>query len=174
MPDAIRDGIIALAQFTALARSPVFHDRRTGAIDLIPEPEGPGRLAKQLALLARALAIVRQEREVSLTTYLTVVQVANDTLPAPRQVMLNAVKEQDVSASTSEIASATRYPTESARRYLEELAAVQLVTLEAEGQGHAHRWRESKTLQDLREEISRPLPVDDYFTNKTRVGEIGE
>jgi hypothetical protein len=56
----------------------------------VPEPEAPGRLAKQFDLLARALAVVRQEPAVSLTDYSTVVQVANDTLPTTRQTMLQA------------------------------------------------------------------------------------
>ena len=52
MPEPITDGIIALSEFTAKARSPVFFDPKTNAIDLVPEPEAPGRLAKQFDLLA--------------------------------------------------------------------------------------------------------------------------
>jgi DNA-binding IclR family transcriptional regulator len=38
-----------------------------------------------------------------------------------------------ISASTTDIATATDYPTSSARRYLEELTAVKLVTRKSEG-----------------------------------------
>src|SRR5262245_38606672 len=76
-PAPILEAVAALAEFTARARSPIFFDARRGEIDLIPEPEAPGRLAKQFMLLARALAVVRQEPAVSLTSYATVVQVAN-------------------------------------------------------------------------------------------------
>jgi FaeA-like protein len=158
MADSITDGIVALAQFTARARSPVFFDPKTSAIDLIPEPEAPGRLAKQFDLLARALAIVRQERQVSLETYATVMQVANDTLPTTRQTILQAViATSPFSATTTEIATATDYPTTSARRYLQELTAMKLVNRKPEGHGMPDKWDTSDLLQKLLREIRNPL-----------------
>jgi hypothetical protein len=67
LPAAIQEGLTALACFAALARSPIFTDPR-GEIELIPEPEAPGRLVKQLAILAEALSVVRGEAAVSLET----------------------------------------------------------------------------------------------------------
>jgi hypothetical protein len=168
MPDAIGEAIAALAEFTARARSPVFFDRRTGEIDLIPEPEAPGRLAKQLSLLARALAVVRQESEVSLATYATVMTTANDTLPAPRRVVLEAVRASETPATTTAVGEATDYPTSSARRYLQELAAVKLVTKISEGQGKADRWSVGPDLQALLDDISRPFVIEGDLTNKVR------
>ena len=90
-------------------------------------------MPEPIDLLARALAVVRQEPAVSLATYSTVVQVANDTLPTTRQTMLQALLATSsstifgpVAASTTDIATATDYPTSSARRYLEELTAVKV------------------------------------------------
>jgi hypothetical protein len=155
-PAPIMAAVAALAEFTARARSPVFFDRRTGDIDLIPEPEAPGRLAKQFMLLARALAVVRREPVVSTTTYTTVVQVAHDTLPATRQVVLQAVLAQDAAASTVDIATSTDYPTSSTRRYLQELAAVRLVTRQPDP-GKADRWSASDDLLSLLSDIRQPL-----------------
>ena len=171
MSDTIVQGVAALAEFTALARSPVFFDRRTGEIDLIPEPEAPGRLAKQLVLLARALAVVRQESAVTLETYTTVVNVANDTLPAPRQAVLQAVKQAPEPATTTEIGTATDYPTSSARRYLQELAAHKLVTRLADGPGKADRWSPGVALHSLMEDIRGPYEAAERdLTNKVRDG----
>ena len=55
--------IANLATFCTTARSAVMRDWR-GEIEYIPEPEGPARLAKQLALFGKALAIVRGKSEV--------------------------------------------------------------------------------------------------------------
>jgi hypothetical protein len=79
-PD-ISEGLCALAEFAAVARSPIHFDYR-GEIDYIPEPEGPACLVKQLALMSQALSLVRAEPETSLTTYVTACAVAQDTLPA--------------------------------------------------------------------------------------------
>jgi hypothetical protein len=151
------EALAALAEFTALARSPVFFDSR-GEIDLIPEPEAPGRLAKQLALLAQALAAVRSEPCVSATTYLTLYQVAQDTMPTQRRVVVEAVLDPRRSGplTTTEAAEATRYPTTTARRYHQELAAVQLVDRLPEGPGRPDRWAASERLVDLLTAMKAP------------------
>jgi response regulator of citrate/malate metabolism len=97
---------------------------------------------------------------VGLSTYVTVSQVAQDTLPAQRQVMLEVLLEPHrlEPATTTEIAKATRYPTVTARRYLQELAALRLVDrLSAEGQGHPDRWSASSLLSGLLNDMNRPL-----------------
>lgn len=155
MGEPVMDGIVALASLTARARSPVLYDRRD-AIELVPEPESPGRLAKALALLARALAVVRGERIVSVPTYLTVAQVAQDSIPAPRRAALEAVLETP-DATTSAVGEAIGYPTTTARRYLAELVAVGLLERSSDGPGHADRWAPSDLLRQLLTDVRRPL-----------------
>jgi hypothetical protein len=169
MSEPMKGGITALADFTARARSPVFFDRRTGQIDLIPEPEAPGRLAKQFDLLAKALAVVRQTATVTLADYLTIVQVAHDCLPSTRQVVLEQILGTTESLSTTEIAENTGYPTESARRFLQELVAVKLVTrITAGKQGSADRWTASDDLLSLKHDIATLVEPETDPTNNVR------
>jgi hypothetical protein len=158
MSNCTMEAIAALAEFVAMARSPVLFDQR-GDIDFIPAPEGPGRLAKQLALLAQALAAVRSEHEVGLSSYLTVYQVAQDTVPAQRRVMLEVLLAPEClePPTTSAVAEATRYPTSTARRYLQELSAVRLVERLTEGQGHRDRWQASSLLVGLLDAMKMPI-----------------
>ena len=136
IPAEISEGLCALAEFAAVARSPIHFDHR-GDIDYIPEPEGPARLVKQLALTTQALSLVRAEPEASLTTYVTACAVAQDTLPAQRRVVLEALLDPERSdgATTTAVAEATKYPTSTARRYLQELAALRLVDRQPAEQG---------------------------------------
>lgn len=166
MPEPIEDGIIGLATLAASARSPVLYDARN-CIELIPEPESPGRLAKALALLTRALAVVRGERTVSLATYLTTAQVAQDTIPAPRRAALEAVLLAP-SATTPEVGKAIGYPTSTARRYAQELAAVGLLDRTSEGQGYADRWTPTEKLLGLLRDVRRPLGDHAGKTHPTR------
>jgi hypothetical protein len=154
----IREGLCALAEFAAVARSPIHFDYR-GEIDYIPEPEGPARLVKQLALMSQALSLVRAEPETSLTTYVTACAVGQDTLPAQRRVVLEALldPEHDGPATTTAIAEATKYPTSSARRYLQELTALRLVDRQPAEQGRADRWSPSDRLRDLLCAMRAPL-----------------
>src|SRR5262249_11891294 len=120
-------------------------------------------LAKQLSLLARATAIVRGEREVNLATYITVSQVAQDTLPAQRQVMLEVLLDPArlQPPTTTDIATATRYPTAPERGYLQARAAARLVDRVAgEGPGHRARWSPSGLLTALLEDMNRPLTLE--------------
>ncbi len=158
IPAEISEGLCALAEFAALARSPIHFDHR-GDIDYIPEPEGPARLVKQLALTTQALSLVRAEPEASLTTYVTACAVAQDTLPAQRRVVLEALldPEQSDGATTTAVAEATKYPTSTARRYLQELAALRLVDRQPAEQGRVDRWSPSDRLRDLLSAMNAPL-----------------
>lgn len=153
--EPLLDGVVALATLAARARSPVLYDR-LNCIELVPEPEAPGRLAKALAALARALAVVRGERVVSIQSYRTAAQVAQDSIPAPRRAVLEVVlRMRDV--TTSAVGEAVGYPTTTARRYLAELAAVGLVERFSDGLGHADRWAPSGLLRQLLTDARRPL-----------------
>jgi hypothetical protein len=148
IPETVEDRLAALAVFTARARSGVVWDARGGDIEYVPEPEGPGRLAKQLATLARGLAIVRGHPTVSPADYGTVARVARDTVPAYRAVMLDQLVTRHGGARTPtpDIATAAGYPTSTARRYLLELHAMKLAEREP---GHPDRWRLSPLAVDL-------------------------
>jgi hypothetical protein len=166
IPSDISEGLCALAEFAAVARSPIHFDYR-GEIDYIPEPEGPARLVKQLALMSQALSLVRAEPETSLATYVTACAVAQDTLPAQRRVILEALlaPERGETATTTEITEATKYPTSSARRYLQELTALRLVDRQPAEQGRADRWSPSDRLRDLLSAMSAPLSSTPLSSN---------
>ncbi len=156
VPPEMVAGIVALADFASRARSPVIFNQR-GDVELMPGVEAPGRLAKQFFLLGQALAVVRAEPEMSLATYLTVMQVAHDTVPAPRQAALAVVLAKDGgTVTTTDVALATRYPTSTARRYLQELECVGLVERSVAGAGRADEWSPSEDLLALREDLLRP------------------
>lgn len=155
IPDPIRTRLAALAAFTARARSGVVWDWH-GEIEYVPEPEGPGRLAKQLATLARGLAVVRDTREVTPAEYLTVYRVAEDTIPAQRRAMLAPLMDFPEALETGRLAELARYPTSTARRYLHELAAMGLVDRLPQGQGKADRWQPSELAIRLLDQAAPP------------------
>lgn len=158
IPEPLLDRLAALAAFTARARSGVVWDQR-GEIEYVPEPEGPGRLAKQLATLGRGLAVVRDSRELTEADYLTVYRVAEDTVPAQRRAMLAPLLRAfgPESLETAAIAEEAGYPTSTARRYLHELAAMRLVARTPGGQGRADRWQLSSLAAEL---LDKAAPLD--------------
>ena len=73
--------------------------------------------------------------------YLTVFRVAEDTVPAQRRAMLAPLLDTLEPLDTAKLGELTRYPTSTARRYLQELASMRLVDREPGGQGKADRWQ---------------------------------
>jgi hypothetical protein len=160
MPDPIAAGIGALARFVAMGRRSILSDYH-GEINLILDPEGPARLTKQLALMMRALAIVRDHREVADVDYLTSVKIGLDCLPGPRRRMIDTLSrleaQGDAAPSTTTISEATRYPTSTARRALAELHAIGFVNRAAGGQGRADTWCLSDEYRTLIHAVSQPI-----------------
>jgi IclR helix-turn-helix domain len=157
IPEPLLHRLAVLAAFTARARSSVLWDYR-GEIEYIPEPEGPGRIAKQLASLARGLALVRGTESVTRADYLTVYRVAEDTLPAQKKTMLATLLDPTLTEpmETAKIAERTGYPTSTARRYLSELTAMALVDRTVGGPGRADRWSASERTRTLLQQAAPP------------------
>jgi hypothetical protein len=160
MADTIGSGVGALARFVAMGRRSILTDYH-GEVNLILDPEGPGRLTKQLALMARSLAIVRDHREVTDLDYLTTVKIGLDCLPAPRRRMIDTLSrlatQGEPTPSTTTISETTRYPTSTARRYLAELHAIGFVDRAAGGQGRADNWALTDEYHALIGAVSAPI-----------------
>ena len=117
------DLLAALAVLVCFARSPVERERDyKREIVLVHQPEGPGRMARQLHKLYVALEAMGVEAP------RTLVRVGLDSTPSPRREVLVHVLGIDAGISAAKVASALQLPTVSARRALEELAAHGLLT----------------------------------------------
>jgi FaeA-like protein len=142
-----------LATFCATARSELVRDWK-GEVTYIPEPEGPARLAKQLALFGKALALIRGKSEVSESEYVALYRLAEDTLPRHKLSTLAVLIGADTALKTSQVGEKTRYPTDTVRRYLQDLAAMNLVERTPGGEGKADLWELSHYCVDLLEKAA--------------------
>ncbi len=79
-PEEIEDSIVLLADLIAKGRAGVPRDGYERLVQYTPEPETPARLAKQLALLGKGLAIVRGKAEVGLEELSVLRRVAVNTM----------------------------------------------------------------------------------------------
>jgi hypothetical protein len=127
----------------------------------MPGIEGPGRLTKQLATLAQALAIVRGEAHVSPETYRVIEHVGLDCVPAIRRLLVDALLDRYEAfldpADTTTVAEAIHYPTDTTRRYLEELTALGLADRHPHDTGRAHRWTLRQSAISLITDLHKPL-----------------
>jgi hypothetical protein len=136
-----RTKLIALAAFTVRCRSSVERDGYTREVELIPEAEAPGRLALALARLLVGVTAIGAPR---VEAWRVVSKVALDCIPALRLRVITMLAGANVPVDTTTVATAIKYPTQTTRRALEDLAAHGVVKRQPGGKGKADLWETSK------------------------------
>ena len=125
---AEEDLLASLAVLVCFARSPVERERDyKREIVLVHQPEGPGRITRQLHKLYVALEAIGVDAAA------TLVKVGLDSIPSSRREVLLHMFDLGEERSTSRVARRVGLPTVSAARALEELAAHGLLTVRKDG-----------------------------------------
>jgi hypothetical protein len=177
--------LVSISTLAVRCRSAVERDSYSREVQLIPEPEAPARLALVLLRLLNGLRAIGVDEG---TSWALVTKCALDSMPSLRRAILGALLARDAAAATSEIAERVRYPTNTARRALEDLTAHGIAERHVQGPGQADLWQAtawtrqrwltvpemSGDTQREREEggaersISPPLRVFDDFSGTVR------
>lgn len=136
LTEAERERLIYLASLVARARSAIERDGYSREIELIPDPESPTRLAVVLDRLRRGLRAIGLDAG---EAWRIVAKVAADSMPALRRRVLDLLSDGR-RRTTTEVATALDYPTNTAVRALEDLTAHGVCRRYAQGRGKAHEW----------------------------------
>ena len=132
----IRQPVIALAKYVALARPPVDRDNQ-GEIRLVLDPEAPTRIVKMLTQLWCASGLLGLARPAA---WEMVRRVGMDSIPKLRRSILDYLGTRSTTATTTDIAEYVEHPSRTTRRGLEDLAAHRVVRRIAGGEGKADHW----------------------------------
>jgi hypothetical protein len=130
--------LVALSSLVASARSAVERDAYRREIELILDTEAPARLAQTLRRLYAGMLAIGLERK---TAWPLVVKVGLDCIPKLRRSAFDTLLDTSDWLSTTTIAAAAGYPTITARRALEDLAAHGVAERKSQGAGKADNWR---------------------------------
>lgn len=138
IPPDMNEKIVDMAEFTAFTRCGVMRDM--GKVLVMPEPEGSGRLAGQLTLLAKALAIIRGRNTVNEVDIKTVVRLCVDTSPKMRVIALRGLYGlgQFERIRTRELSVQTKIPAMTIKETLEDMTMIGIVERELEEGTDAH------------------------------------
>ena len=139
------DRLVNIATLAVRCRSAVERDGYTREVTLIPEAEAPARLALVLLRLLNALLAIGTDHA---TAWTLVTKCALDSMPAVRRTVLEDLMGREAPSTTSELAERVSYPTTTARRSLEDLAAHGIVIRQAGGAGRSDRWQPSDWTRD--------------------------
>ena len=118
--------LIALAELVARGRAPVQRDGYTRGVVGLPEPEGPGRLVKQLRQLMVGLCIIHGKHEPGEEELAILRKVARDTMPPLRATILGALGT-GAAMTQSDLQMSAGLPRTTAARELEDCQLLRLV-----------------------------------------------
>lgn len=172
MSEAMRTRVISLARFGARMRGSVTRDTyRNDIVTSRPSAEVGSRLGKQLAKLCQALATVHGTSSVDERDYRLVKKTVLDTIPQRtedvlRAMLLGCAATPDHVLSMQDISTATRYPTATISRILQDLNVLDIANRTQVKKGK-FLWCVSPYISDLivraglyrtKEETDRPKP----------------
>jgi hypothetical protein len=138
LADSDVERLVALAHLVTRARSPVERESYSSReIELVPDPEVPGRLVGVLASILESLRLIGLDDRVS---WPLVIKVAFDSMPAQRRKLLEHLIGSPEPLTTTAAATNIGLPTTTVRRTLEDLAAHHLLARGSGGEGRPDRW----------------------------------
>jgi hypothetical protein len=129
--------LAALASLAVRCRSAVDRDGYRREIELVPDPEAPARLACVLSQLHAGMFVVGVEPA---ATWDAIIKCAFDSMPQTRRKVFELLRTTDKQLDTTAVATTIGYPTPTAMRACEDLAAHGIITRQSNGKGKAHLW----------------------------------
>jgi hypothetical protein len=139
LPQWFKERCRDLAHLVSALRGTVGRERYTQQILFKPMSEQGTRLAKQFAILASGIAVYRGVDEITEGIYSTICRVAMDTSPDRQEEIIKQIFLHGGKARTPEVAGWTRFPQDTCRYVLEDMAMLGLV--ERQDKEDKNAWR---------------------------------
>jgi len=148
-PEDILNATASLASFVVIARSGIPRSSYgTRDIEYIPGAEAPSRLAKQLAVLMKALAVFANRRIVTWEDYYLTLRVAFDAIPKNRMDSFVFLAQNEFGVGTNAIAEAIDYSNPTTLNILEDLKILGLLNRIGSFAGQTFNWEFSAKCLD--------------------------
>lgn len=168
---SIEKKIVALAMFGARMRGSVSRDTyRNEIMTGRPSAEIGSRLGIQLAKLAKALAMVEGKSQVTADEYRLLKKVILDTIPQRNEdiarTFAKLCKRPGSSTTTMQIAGATRYPSATIKRLLQDMHVLDIV--QRSGSVLKFEWQLSKYMNECMTTAGL-YQTEEEMSRKTRI-----
>lgn len=166
LEEGMREELLEVSDFASRARSAVMTDFKSGLVDFVPSPEMPARMTAQLYTLASAFvainkadpllekgALARKGRLTEEEKRL-LFKTAFDSIPRTRRNAIYPLA-QYTRVSTAGLATLLGLPTDSVKKYLQQVNALGICTRTKKGGRQGDFWEMKKKYKDIMFKIER-------------------
>ncbi len=121
--------LIEIAYLATGARSSINRDQydRNKRMNMAHDREQLGRFLKQLRVIAYGLALLNDDRALTLTDKAILYRIGLDSIPLQRKWILDVLTEKKLGGNANQLADYLKYPVESVKMWVEDLVALGLV-----------------------------------------------
>lgn len=153
LDDETSDEILKVADFAVKARSAVMTDFKTGAVDFVPTPEMPMRMARQLYTLACAFISMNKadpdmkhnehvrNGQITPEEKKLLFKIAFDSISKSRRDILIPLAKYREGVTTAGVATFLNLPSMSAAKYLQQVNALKLCTRIKKAGAQGDTWK---------------------------------
>ena len=149
----VQESLIRVADFATRARSAVLTDFKSGLVDYVPKAEMPGRMIAQLVTLASAFVCINRANphltpnhpahkgKITEDEERMLFKTAFDSIPRQRRDAIYPLAQYLGGVSTAGLATKLELPTESVKKYLQQVNALGLCTRVKKGGKQGDMWK---------------------------------
>lgn len=153
LKEEVKEKFLKVADFATRARSAVMTDFKSGLVDFVPSPEMPARMATQLYTLASAFVAINKanpllskghpahKHQLTSDEEQLLAKTAFDSIPRTRRNILYPLAQYSGGVTTAGLATKLNLPTDSVRKYLAQVNALELCSRHKEGGKQGDKWR---------------------------------
>lgn len=164
---SIEEELIHVADFATRARSAVMTDFKSGLVDFVPKAEMPARMIAQLCTFATAfVAINRTNKDLSVThpaykgqlteeEKVLLFKTAFDSIPRSRRDAIYPLVQYSGGVSTAGLATFLELPTDSVKKYLQQVNALGLCTRVKKSGPQGDMWKMKEKWREVMLKIEK-------------------
>ncbi len=123
----VREALMHLCSFIAFFRTGVHWNPWTKLLASLPEPEGYGRISRQMQYMGSGIALVRGENMVNWETYKLLKKIARDTIPQIRGTFLSTIYNNPGTCTARDLVEASGIPYKNVNQELVDLELIKIL-----------------------------------------------
>ncbi len=176
LSDETREELLLVADFATQVRSAVMTDFKSGNVDFVPKKEMPMRLTSQLYTLASAFIAINKTNpnllghspakkgELTEEEKKLLFKTAFDSIPRTRRDAIIPLAQYTGGITTAGLATRLNLPTDSARKYLQQVNALDICTRKRQSGAQGDLWTMPDKFRRIMMKVEKFDLVDQVLT----------